>query len=280
MERPISFEIIGIHARNYISVSHVTRGASDPSPDRFAHLHQACELVVFEQVNGQLTTEIGTYTLSGRCAVLLPPMAIHDFALQAGASSWVLVQHHFEDLHPRALTAPLTARLDDVAFDRLQALLGWLEEVSETGQLDQVRAILALIGSAIADAPPLPSRLRTTDTALHKLAPFFAHISATDTPICSLSDAAALCRMSPSYFSRIFSRTLGMTFAQYMVEHRLKRAAIALLTTHTQIKAISHSNGFHQTAYFSSLFRKRYGATPSQFRARGRSDVGKAEDVS
>ncbi len=266
MDLPVTFESTGLDPWSNISVSHVTQRPSDPAPDRFAHLHEACELVVFSRVSGSLATDIGTFELAGPCAVWLPPMAIHDFAIAGGEAGWTLVQYTLSGPRATGIETPVAAALSHSDVERLATLVSWLEDRSGDGQPAHAPAILELMRSIVLHAPSLPRGTASHDLGFHKLAPFLLHLEALPRPECSLGDAAALCSMSSSYFSRLFSRSMGVTFAQYMIEHRLKRAALALLTTRRPIKAISHENGFHQTAYFSSLFKKRYGMTPTGFR--------------
>ncbi len=95
-----------------------------------------------------------------------------------------------------------------------------------------------------------------------------AHRNFTD---FSAYDAANLCSLSYSYFSRNFKKAFGMSFTAYHESARLNEAERMLLTTEKGITEIAAEVGFATTSYFIERFRKVYGATPGTFRVNGKS---------
>lgn len=80
------------------------------------------------------------------------------------------------------------------------------------------------------------------------------------------TEMAALCNMSPSYFSRVFNRHMGMNFNEYVNYMRMLEAEKLLVSTAMSITGISDAVGFSTTSYFIKLFRACKGASPKQFR--------------
>lgn len=72
--------------------------------------------------------------------------------------------------------------------------------------------------------------------------------------------------MHPVAFTRAFRRYFGTSPMSLAMEARLHRSAQALARGRDSIAAIGLKSGFFDQAHFSRLFRKRYGATPGQFR--------------
>jgi len=77
--------------------------------------------------------------------------------------------------------------------------------------------------------------------------------------------------MSPYHFHRTFRQLFSRTPHAYLTEYRLKRAAQQLCRTKQTVTEICLQNGFESLPSFSTLFRKRFGVGPREFRlANGR----------
>ena len=56
----------------------------------------------------------------------------------------------------------------------------------------------------------------------------------------------------------------------YIKEYRLEQAAVELIRSGQSITQIAQRAGYDNASKFSECFKKRYGATPSQYRANAR----------
>jgi two-component system response regulator YesN len=86
-------------------------------------------------------------------------------------------------------------------------------------------------------------------------------------PNISLSEVAAQVNHSPSHFSTVFSQETNTTFKQYLTEVRIKKARELLRTTNAKSYEIACQVGYTDPHYFSYVFRKNTGLTPTDFRA-------------
>ena len=93
-------------------------------------------------------------------------------------------------------------------------------------------------------------------------------------PELMLKDAAAEARMSASRFSTVFAREIGRTFTEYVTDLRIKRAGELLVSTPMRISQIAVRVGYNDPHYFSWIFRKSTGQTPTGFRESGEIDGG------
>ncbi len=89
------------------------------------------------------------------------------------------------------------------------------------------------------------------------------HYMETDISIERLCET--LC-VSPSYFSIIFKRENGENFVPYLTRVRMEKAAELLRSTNEKTYSIAQRVGFGQANYFSYVFKKYYGLSPSKFR--------------
>ncbi len=90
----------------------------------------------------------------------------------------------------------------------------------------------------------------------------------TDYADITETDCAKRIGVSPSYFSRIFSRSMKVSFPDYVNRIRLRNAERLLLSGEISITEIAEFVGFSSCAYFISCFRKEYGVTPAKYRKR------------
>jgi transcriptional regulator GlxA family with amidase domain len=72
--------------------------------------------------------------------------------------------------------------------------------------------------------------------------------------------------VSENHLSRIFRRELGITPWDYLNRYRIKQAREMLAHTDRSITSVALAVGFSDPAYFSRVFRKQVGVSPSAFR--------------
>ncbi len=88
-----------------------------------------------------------------------------------------------------------------------------------------------------------------------------------------IEDYAASRGMSVSWFIRNFRQYTGATPMQYIVSIRITNAQMLLETTSYTISEISRIVGYDNPLYFSRLFHKQKGTSPSEYRKRIRSSL-------
>ena len=72
--------------------------------------------------------------------------------------------------------------------------------------------------------------------------------------------------LSPQYFSRMFSEYTGCSFPEYLNHVRLEKAKEMLLISDRNAFEIGELVGYANRSYFSTLFKKEYGLSPSKYR--------------
>jgi two-component system response regulator YesN len=72
--------------------------------------------------------------------------------------------------------------------------------------------------------------------------------------------------INPSYLSQVFKRELDTTFTNYIKDLRINYAKDLLVKTNEPISFICEKVGYTQYFYFSKLFKKETGMTPTQYR--------------
>jgi len=81
----------------------------------------------------------------------------------------------------------------------------------------------------------------------------------------SLDQCAELCELSPQYLSKLFKRTMDISFIEYVTQIRVTRAKELLETTDLMVNEIADQVGYHPKN-FIRVFKKQVGVPPGQYR--------------
>lgn len=72
--------------------------------------------------------------------------------------------------------------------------------------------------------------------------------------------------LSTDHFIRIFKNELGCTPAQFIIDKKMMKAKLMLASESMPTKEIAYSLGYDDVSYFSRLFKKHVGTTPTLYR--------------
>lgn len=87
-------------------------------------------------------------------------------------------------------------------------------------------------------------------------------------PALSLEAAADVVKLSPGYLGKVFKSVARISFNDYLSSVRIEKAKQLLTTTGEPASRICEKVGVFNVTYFSTLFKKTQGMTPSQYRER------------
>ena len=82
----------------------------------------------------------------------------------------------------------------------------------------------------------------------------------------SLDKICAALGVSNSYFSAMFKKETGESFVAYLTDHRMERASRLLIETNEKSYMIARQVGYTDPNYFSYVFKRRFGVSPSKYR--------------
>lgn len=92
----------------------------------------------------------------------------------------------------------------------------------------------------------------------------FIHANYTDD--ISLTDISYSGNISKSECYRIFQRTMSCTPIDYLVNYRLSKSQELLADDSLTITEVAIRSGFNSVNYYTTVFKKHIGYTPSQFK--------------
>lgn len=82
----------------------------------------------------------------------------------------------------------------------------------------------------------------------------------------TLEEVSREVHVSPYYFSKLFKEQTGDNFINYLTQRRVESAKQLLADGRLNIKAICNEIGYNDPNYFSRLFKRFEGITPTEYR--------------
>ncbi|MCI8600713.1 MAG: AraC family transcriptional regulator [Oscillospiraceae bacterium] len=123
---------------------------------------------------------------------------------------------------------------------------------------------LYLFLAALMEEPGAPKLHRQT-TARQYVDKAILFISRNYILDISNEDIASFVGVSPSHLYRVFSLELGVSPTRFLTNYRLSEAAALLQSTGMSVSEVAASVGFKDPLYFSRVFRKVKGVSPSAY---------------
>lgn len=146
---------------------------------------------------------------------------------------------------------------------------------------DEVDRVLARVAAAVqarrsqmerkpqvtAAQLPAETRYHPQPAIAVRLQAAVAHITKNYLRHIPESEVAVLCNMSPSRFCREFKAEFGVTFVEYLASYRVIQAKRLLTNPTMAVADVAGAVGFNDPSYFTRVFRKQEGVSPSEYRA-------------
>lgn len=158
--------------------------------------------------------------------------------------------------------------LDQAVHDVLLEKSGMNEEKEWAGEapveFDTIREYQDLIRSHIHETILVPEIQGKSNYSVKEICRYIdEHAGDKDLSLRELSEQVYL---TPSYLSSLFSKTMGMTVGQYITSARIKKACELLKDPEYKLYQVAELVGYDDPKYFTRLFKKKTGMTPSEYR--------------
>lgn len=139
----------------------------------------------------------------------------------------------------------------------------WLSLLTEDAPVERLREWLLSVCLKMSGS--MDQRRVSTAKRLVEEAERYIHEHYRDSEL-SVDRLCDHLHISQSYFSTIFKQETGRSYVQYLTDVRMGHAVELLCTTDDKTYMVAEKVGYDEPNYFSYVFKKRFGVSPSQYR--------------
>lgn len=234
------------------------------------HYHSSYELYYLEAGSREYFVEDKFFSVSAGDFILISPSQFHR---TGGAYSLRTIVGFTYDFLTETYT-PAAIRHLLKCFDK--TLISPPEHTQS--EFKQILKSLAMCTNKTEFALELGTLLRklakcTPETSCdERISSIIKYINKHFPEIQSIEQIAEQVHISKHHLCRIFKESMGITLIDYLNHIRVKNACNFLEISDKDILEISQLCGFHSSAYFSNVFKKITGYSPSKYRKSHKKD--------
>jgi AraC family transcriptional regulator of adaptative response / methylphosphotriester-DNA alkyltransferase methyltransferase len=118
--------------------------------------------------------------------------------------------------------------------------------------------------------PEVASTISENEQIVVKAEEFLHQNYAQSIPLDTLAQHVG---MSKYHFSRLFKQITGLSAREYLEDIRMERAKEFLICSDLNVEEISYRIGYHSLSRFYTVFTKKEGYTPSEFREKRKGET-------
>jgi hemolysin activation/secretion protein/AraC-like DNA-binding protein len=199
------------------------------------------------------------------------------------ASQLGALKLHFFTIHPQHLNGLLTVAewhqfeivpdkaTSHILFFSATELVGQkftrLAAQLQNDKLPMRCSLLQLWANAVSGLLASPSPSAFNDGKLReRFRQLVGQMPEVELSECSLPELAKQLNCSDRHFSRLFREEFGVSLRTRQIELRLRRARQLLANSNAKIINVAYESGYRHLGLFNSMFKKRFGVTPSEWR--------------
>jgi two-component system response regulator YesN len=267
---------------------HLRKGANNGCPP-FAGNTVPSQILIVDDDSGYVECLSDTYRVvtaeTGRVAIERVKrcgdinLAVIEYRLPD--MSGIDVMKEIKDIEPSVLVIMATAYGDeDVAVEAFRSgARDYLKKpFSISEHCTKIDFILAhrhadkqrrknILPESHAPARPGTTPAAVTQSQYHKIQQAALFINDNYRTDIRLEAVAREIGMSPSHFSRIFKKVMGLSYQDYLNNRRITKAKNLLVTSPQNVTEIAVSLGFADSTGFCRIFKKLTGRTPTAYRS-------------
>ncbi|TBL81115.1 response regulator [Paenibacillus thalictri] len=192
---------------------------------------------------------------------------------EARRGNWLNVEHELLQLihqyeTAKADIADAQIKVHELLFvlSRFMLELGIQAEpqgaIGQSAAYPQLKALAAVRVQALAKAF-LEAKQRLAPDTMQRIKMYIREHAHED---ISLEAVAEHVQLSPFYVSKMFKEQIGANYIDYLTECRMEHAKRLLSDAGKSLKEIAYEVGYKDPNYFSRVFKKSTGLSPSDYR--------------
>lgn len=218
----------------------------------------------------------GEETKGALCIKNGDPEGFRDFQMSLGKGG-----HHGGEMGADALTQIRSAFLVGITLFTRFAVEGGLGQEEAYSLSDAYIRIMwatedaqAIAHMIVTAGMDMANRVRETKRARSTVVKACLHYVSNHLHYkITVQELAEVCKRSPNYLSTHFRVQMGVSPQVYILSEKLEAARRMLLFARYAVSEVAEQFAFPSHSAFSVYFKKKYGISPSEYRAQNRSPV-------
>lgn len=250
------------------------------------------ELVYFSGGTGRVVTEQETFFCSRGSVVIIPPNRIHCTIADSAVERWCIhfdwkkdcpahdrkeMIFVFEDSRnpfqpslcasvPEELPVSFPFFAEKVSPEILPLLREFFTFYPDSlpGELKYQSLFLRILSLALDRKKTVERKAVKGRSRSFFMAKNFIDSRYAD-PELDLSAIAETVPVTANHLEKLFRKELGMSINKYLLHRRLAQASLLLTSSGMTVREAAFASGFNSPNYFTRIFRKTHGITPTAY---------------
>lgn len=251
----------------YFSAKHYER----ESLDLYPHYHQGFELLYILEGSTKVRILDKWHTGSAGDLLIYYPLTTHEERIQPGTYRIICIRFPIDYIQGKVSFPELTPVFALPWKEQFQGLFDQL--MAETKKNDSwsrmminsclIQFVVLLHRALESFSKDLPDKSSHDSFRIQNI---LETINQSINKNLSLKDLAQKAFLSESRFSHVFKDITGTSPKNYIISTRLEKSCDLLASSNLSIIKICQELGYENPAYFSRLFKSKFGTSPTQFR--------------
>ena len=228
---------------------------------------------------GRITIDRRSWDIGPNTLIVIPPATAYDFhgKLKTCVLNFDITRKFSHRSHP--IFPPCTAAFDPSLLFDTQLLEGFEHPCILQGDIFTQETVLRIVNRYNAHGKHADAAIsamlkllfselldRSTDSGEKRCEEIMSYIRIHAAEINNNEAVARVFGYHPVYLSDLIKRTLGKSLHATIMEAKLQLACRWLAGTDESIDDIAHQTGFCSRAHFCTLFKKKLGVSPTEYR--------------
>ena len=223
------------------------------------HLHQCFELIIIKSGEMIVTVDDKCFTMHENDAILIFPNQVHS--LSSTKSEHILFI--FSPFIVNAFYKSIAEKIPVNALFQLKPhMIDVLSELENDSPLIEKKGVLYYVCSLFAKEARYVQRPYKSEPVYE----MFAYVEKNYSKECTMQNAAASLGYNYAYLSKLFKKTVGMTYNEYVNLVRLNNTCYLMETTDMTVMQCAFLSGYRSMHTFNRNFKDHYGKTPTEYR--------------
>ncbi len=157
-----------------------------------------------------------------------------------------------------------------ISYGAFEYLLKPVDEEEFTAALKKTKGILDDVMGVLSDDELVKNseidRIRNIKYSSEAVNEALEYVEHHYTERLMISDIAERLHLNSSYFGNLFKKATGISFTGYLTGKKLEKSEELLKNMDYSISEVSDMVGYEDNLYFSKIFKKHKGISPSEYR--------------